>query len=1082
MPRKAKQLALIPFLVGLWVVLLAILLVLPSAAAPAQGHLMDDQPDGSTIAPSQTVDGTWGPGTITATTDVDIQSGVIITIAPGTTIQISTTDNLNAGLDATRIEFLVQSGAELRVNGPVTFTSQSDMPFPGAWYGIQFLDGSSGWVDGATIQYGVHALTLDTTNPVTVTNSRLRANYHLPVANSLAYGGGLYIVQGDHRIQNVDIYGNTAWASGSGEARGGGIYIQGGSPHILNSRIYENVVYCERNCAGAGIGVLSGGAQIESSHVTSNVLSGTGEGYLKTGAGIGFVSDTSAVISDCLIAANQNTPAAGYAGGGGIGFDGDATASLIWGNVIYNNYASGPGWSEGGGVDTWAVGDSVVVANNLILSNTLGSVGGIGGGMNMNGNATGTYVVNNTIAGNQAVEGGGLYLQNGTVNATNNIIAYNSATTSGGGVRQFAGTVDYNDVFGNTAPSGPDTSGPVGPNNINADPLFLSTGGLVQWYHIQHGSPAIDAGTGTGSGVPVDDFDHQLRPLGLGWDMGFDEVSPLTYTKYVNPLVASGAYELAYTVIVTNVDPIAIGVGGQITDALPLNTALAAGPTCDLGACGFDGSNIITWTGDIPPSSALTLGFTATVDAGLSDGHEITNSARIDFGVLANTTNVVTTTVYNPVFTLTKSVAGTPVAGVPFSYTILVSNTSVLVGATNVLVTDTVPAGASYVSGGQHAGGIVTWTVPTIAADQSASVSFSISACQTTTNTTYRVADSDQGVGSGWGPILVTQLAEPTIAPAFTVDPSVVMLGEQALFTDTSTTNGSSIAEWGWDFGDGESGTGATTSHTYDATGSYTVTLRVTDTCGFAHSAASPGAVLVAVPEIEVLPLTLQASLAANATTTRTLTISNIGLVDLTWLMAEAPDVPWLWLPTGTAVLPGITAPEDSSAVDVSFDSSELADDVYTTTLSIESNDPAMPLVTVGVTLTVKTPVYGVQVTAEQSALSGNPGHVVSYTLTVQNLGNVDDRFDVELTGEDWLTSASPTTVGPLAQGATGTLRVNVYIPPSAQDGASDTVSVNLTSRGEISASDSVSLTTTAIIQQTRLYLPFVIRTYGSVH
>lgn len=1081
MPRKAKQLVFIPILAGLWVVLLTILLVMPSAAAPAQGHLMDDQPDGSTIAPAQTVDGTWGPGTITATTDVDIQSGVIITIAPGTTIQISTTDNSNVGVDATRIEFLVQSGAELRVNGPVTFTSQSVMPSTGDWYGIQFLDGSSGWVDDATIQFGVHALTLDTANPVTVTNSRLRANWHVAAINQPAYGGGLYIVQGDHLIQNVEIYGNYAAASGSGEARGAGIYIEGGSPRILNSHIYENIALCDRNCAGAGIGILSGGAQILSSRVTSNILAGSGGDYLKTGAGIGLVSGTTAVISDCLIAGNQNIPTTGWAGGG-IGFDGDATASLIWGNVVYNNHASGPGWSEGGGIDTWDQGDAVVVANNLILSNTLGSAGGYGGGMNMNGSATGVLVVNNTIVGNQAVRGGGLCLQGGTVTATNNIIAYNSATNLGGGVRRDVGTVDYNDVFGNTAPNGPDTSGTVGPNNINADPLFLSTGDLVQWYHIQHGSPAIDAATGTGTGIPVDDFDHQPRPLGPGWDMGFDEVTPLIYTKYVDPLVASGAYELAYTVIVTNVDPIAMGVDGQITDVLPLSTTFAAGPTCDLGACGFDGTGTITWTGDIPPSSALTLGFTATVDAGLDDGHEITNSARISFGALGDTTNVVTTTIYNPVFTLTKSVAGTPVAGAPFDYTILVSNTSGLVGATTVLVTDTVPSGASYVSGGQHAGGIVTWTVPTIPANQSASVSFSISACQTVTNTTYRVAGSDQGVGSGWGPVLVTQLAEPTIAPAFTVDPSVVMLGEQVLFTDTSTTNGSSIAERGWDFGDGESGAGVTASHTYPLTGSYTVTLRVTDTCGFAQSVASPSAVIVALPEIDVSPLALQASLAPNATTTRTLTISNSGLVDLTWLVAEAPDVPWLWLPTGTAQLPGVTAPEDSTTVDISFDSLELPDDVYTTTLSIESNDPVMPLITVDITLTVTTPAYGVQVTAEESALSGFPGQVVSYTLTVQNLANVDDRFDVDLSGEDWLTSASPTIVGPLAHGATGTLRVNVYIPPSAQDGATDTVSVTVTSQGDIMASDSVSLTTTAIMQAMHLYLPFVIRTYGSVY
>ena len=51
--------------------------------------LAEDQPDGSIIISPQTTNGTWGPGTITAETDVVINAGVIITIAPGTTIRVA---------------------------------------------------------------------------------------------------------------------------------------------------------------------------------------------------------------------------------------------------------------------------------------------------------------------------------------------------------------------------------------------------------------------------------------------------------------------------------------------------------------------------------------------------------------------------------------------------------------------------------------------------------------------------------------------------------------------------------------------------------------------------------------------------------------------------------------------------------------------------------------------------------------------------------------------------------------------------------------------------------------------------------
>lgn len=76
-------------------------------------------------------------------------------------------------------------------------------------------------------------------------------------------------------------------------------------------------------------------------------------------------------------------------------------------------------------------------------------------------------------------------------------------------------------------------------------------------------------------------------------------------------------------------------------------------------------------------------------------------------------------------------------------------------------------------------------------------------------------------------------------------DPPVANAGpdQSAYVGDTVNFNGSgsydsdgSIVNYAWDFGDGTTGTGATTSHVYSAVGTYTVTLTVTDNGGLIGS------------------------------------------------------------------------------------------------------------------------------------------------------------------------------------------------------------------------------------------------------
>ncbi|HNB50881.1 MAG TPA: FixG Ig-like domain-containing protein, partial [Anaerolineales bacterium] len=120
----------------------------------------------------------------------------------------------------------------------------------------------------------------------------------------------------------------------------------------------------------------------------------------------------------------------------------------------------------------------------------------------------------------------------------------------------------------------------------------------------------------------------------------------------------------------------------------------------------------------------------------------------------------------------------------------------------------------------------------------------------------------------------------------------------------------------------------------------------------------------------------------------------------------------------------------------------------------------------------LEQPSYGVTLSSDQ-AQSAPAGTVVTYTVTVENTGNVTDLYTLSIAGNTWTAALSTESITVNA-GETGTFTVAVTIPSDANVDESDAVTVTATSVSDGTVTASTTLTTTAANATFTIYLPIV--------
>jgi fibronectin-binding autotransporter adhesin len=399
------------------------------------------------------------------------------------------------------------------------------------------------------------------------------ANQRQGSAYGSGYGGGVYVKSSDFHLTNSQVMGNLA-SQNAGDtlvASGGGMHVGAESQLYLIGNTWQGNIARGKDGQACGFSSCSGGTKNEgggaigvSFDTGTAAITITNDTFLDNIANDVEVFDASTANSDHGGALSFNT----------TGDTGRITATLIGvtmkGNIAAKKVVAVLPNDVGRGGAVYARHTSLVVKGAVIVNNqAAGSGEGSGGGIFYEAPFEGDVfeLDNSILAGNIACrtsdcgDGAQVYIDHSTRYDNRANIVFTTIADAGLNPRQgiyysspvgdslyitntiiTSHTVGIENPYGNVAVSyslfhgntdvhiGEDFIATQGNLPNQPDPLFVNP--ARDDYHLQAGSPAIDAGVDAGIAM---DIDGEVRPQGSGFDIGADEMVIIPPTDTPTP-------------------------------------------------------------------------------------------------------------------------------------------------------------------------------------------------------------------------------------------------------------------------------------------------------------------------------------------------------------------------------------------------------------------------------------------------------------------------------------------------------------------------------------------------------------------